>query len=333
MNTQPRIVFLRRVALHLGIALIATIFAVPASASEGYDALRALDARLAGVAERLMTANVGLCENLMPATGLVLHSRDQYPAPDPAWFTHGNLAVAAVVPGSAADRAGIRADDAVLSIAGSRVSELVRSGDSPARDLAFDRLANQPVGQQLVLTIERTGVPRDVAIVAPEACRLLVEVLSSDKPMARSDGKVLQVSSALASSVDDNGLAVVVAHELAHAVMAHRRRLEAAGVSKGLFGEFGRNQQLNRVVEVEADLLSVHLLANAGLDPLLAEAFWRSTVGRKVGGGLMRSWTYPSASARGDLVGTEARHYLPLGAHPTMPMHLLRLRDRSFTEM
>jgi hypothetical protein len=44
------------------------------------DRLLAQDVRLAAVAERLLGANRALCRQMMPLTGLVLHSRDQYRA-------------------------------------------------------------------------------------------------------------------------------------------------------------------------------------------------------------------------------------------------------------
>ena len=47
----------------------------------------------------------------------------------------------------------------------------------------------------------------------------------------------------------------------------HRVRLDAARVSRGFLGNFGRNARLIRETEVEADRLSVYLLERAGYDP------------------------------------------------------------------
>ncbi len=46
--------------------------------------------------------------------------------------------------------------------------------------------------------------------------------------------------------MSDEEIAVVVAHELAHNILHHRARLDAAGVSRGLVAEFGRNARLTR---------------------------------------------------------------------------------------
>jgi predicted Zn-dependent protease len=97
----------------------------------------------------------------------------------------------------------------------------------------------------------------------------------------------------------------------------------------GALGEFGRNQRLNRQIEVEADRISAHLLANAGYAPGTAPAFWRSRLGRRVGGGLQISATYPSAEARARLIEREIADYLGAGG-PSWPGHLLARRDMPF---
>jgi predicted Zn-dependent protease len=157
-----------------------------------------------------------------------------------------------------------------------------------------------------------------------------VEIRAADSLDARSDGRVIQVNYGLALAATDAELAVVFAHELGHLVLEHRRRLEAAGVEKGFFGEFGRNQRLNRQVEVEADRISVHLLANAGYDPAIAPAFWRSKLGRRAGGGILRSSTYPSAEGRARQLEREIADFLAGGSGPSWPGHLLARRDAPF---
>src|SRR5262249_45044869 len=170
-----------------------------------------------------------------------------------------------------------------------RTSTLRAEGKSPLRDSAFATLADQPAPGTLPLTIARDGAERGVALPVAAGCRALVEIRSEDGLNARSDGRVIQVDYGLAAAASDDELAVVFAHELGHLVLEHRRRLDAAGVEKGFFGEFGRNQRLNRQVEVEADRISAHLLSNAGYDPAIAPAFWRSSLGRRASGGLLHS--------------------------------------------
>jgi hypothetical protein len=322
MNCSIRIV--------LALAIMAFGQQVSAQPSSPLDRLLQQDLRLAAVAERLLGANRELCRQAMPLTGLVLHSRDQYPTDVAAGaFANGPIAVAGVVPGSAAATAGVAPGDALAVIGDRPTAAMTRVGEAPVRDTAFGALADQ-AARPVTLTLVRGGAERSVALDAPSGCRALVEIRAADSLDARSDGRVIQLNYGLAEAASDEQLAVVFAHELGHLVLEHRRRLEAAGVEKGFFGEFGRNQRLNRQVEVEADRISVHLLANAGYDPAIAPAFWRSGFGRRVGGGLRISATYPSAEARARLIEREIAEYIGGGAAPTWPGHLLARRDVPF---
>jgi len=94
--------------------------------------------------------------------------------------------------------------------------------------------------------------------------------------------------------------------------------------------EFGRNRRLNRQVEEEADRMSVHLLANAGYDPAIAPVFWRSRLGKRAGGGLFRSGTYPSPGGRARLIEAEIASYLGPARSPDHAAHLLAGRDVPF---
>ncbi len=318
--------------MKLALALAAMAFGQQLSAQQlsPVDLLIVQDVRLAGIAERLLAANRTLCRHEMPLTGMVLHSRDQYRArlTDEA-FANGPVAVAGVVPGSPAAAAAVGRGDGIAAIGNRPTAEMARIDEAPLRDTAFATLADQ-AGRPVTLTVVRNGAPRTLSFDAPSGCRALVEIRSANSLDARSDGRVIQVNYGLAEAATDEQLAVVFAHELGHLVLEHRRRLEAAGVEKGFFGEFGRNRRLNRQVEVEADLISVHLLANAGYDPAIAPAFWRSRLGRSAGGGILRSGTYPSAKARAELVEREIAEHLSGRSGPSHPTHLISRRDLPF---
>lgn len=286
------------------------------------------DVRLAGIAERLLAANRALCRQEMPLAGMVLHSRDQYRANVAGEaFANGPVAVAGVVPGSPAAAAGIAPGDGIVSIGGQPTATMARIDEAPLRDTAFAALAEL---RTVAIAVARGETERALTLDAPAGCRALVEIRAADSLDARSDGRVIQVNYGLAQAATDEQLAVIFAHELGHLVLEHRRRLTEAGVEKGFFGEFGRNRRLNRQVEVEADLISVHLLANAGYDPAIAPAFWRSRLGRRAGGGILRSGTYPSAKARAELAEREIAEHLAARTGPSFPAHLMSRRDRPF---
>lgn len=302
-----------------------------AQSDSDWAALEEQDLRLARLADRLLTANAALCNNRMPVTGIVLHSSDQYrdgAASDR--FANGPVAVMTLRPDSPALRAGLRRDDAILSINGNRISDIAPPATGNLREAAFNLLADQAPDSELQVRIARGDGEVDLVIEPEAGCRSLVEIRVGEGPRARSDGRVIQISYDFARQLDDDQLAVALAHELAHSVLEHRRRKEEAGIDVGLFGEIGRNQRANRQAEVEADRLSVHLLANAGFDPALAPSFWRTGPGQDLGGGIFGSWIYPSVGARADLIDEEIRLYLPLLRGPSWPGHLLQMRETSF---
>ena len=303
---------------------------VAAQSGSAITALLEQDVRLATVAERLLAANLELCRQRMPLAGLVLHSEDQYSRSIAGTaFANGRVAIGALVPGSQASER-LAPGDGIAAINGRTTGDLVAEGAAPLRDSAFALLADQPTGVPLALTVVHAGTQRTVSLDVPAGCRALVEIRSASGFNARSDGRVIQVNYGLAAEATDDELAVIFAHEMGHLVLEHRRRLSNAGVEKGFFGEFGRNQRLNRQVEVEADRIAAHLLANAGYDPAIAPAFWRSSLGRRAGGGLLRSSTYPSAEARAQLIEREIAEYIGAGSGPTWPGHLLARREVPF---
>jgi hypothetical protein len=299
--------------------------AAAAEIADPLTVLRLQDERLLRIAEPIMAGNVQLCDRTMPDLGVALQSGDQYPRGARPPFA-APVAFAAVLPGSAAARAGIERDDGLAAIDGRPIAKRPELEDSPLRDSALAMLVEHHAGTPLVLTTVRGEQRREVTLSVPQECRAQAEILSGNGTIARSDGKAIQISYGLVARASDDELAAIFAHELAHSILHHRDRLSAADVKKGLLGEFGRNRRLNRAAEVEADLLSVHLLANAGIDPRVAPALWRSEFGRGLSGGIFHDRAHPSAEARAEALEREiAEHHLGPGL-PSYPEHLLSKR-------
>lgn len=303
-----------------------------AAVDPGYwTAMRAIDGRMATIAYRLATGNAGLCRDLAPLPGLQLHAIDQYDRDTQAdartaFGFARPVQVEMVVPGGPADRAGVRADDALVAVDGESVAEPGQTlNTSATRDTAAALIARRPAAALLRLTLERAGVRREVTVPASPGCRSSFEVLLGPGLKASSDGRVVQVSAAWFDRLDNDGVAAIVAHELSHTILRHRARLEAAGVKWGLLGEFGRNARLFARTETDADRLSVHLLRNAGYDPEAAVRFWRGP-GRSLDDGVFRSATHPSAKARADAIAAEIAT-LPLPGQPDTAPAILATRD------
>lgn len=297
-----------------------------------YQALRGADLRLATIAYRLTTRNAALCADRQPALGIQFHTLAQYrPAARPSVRTAFGfatpVAVEAVVAGSPAAAVAVRADDGVVAIDGTPLSQAMPDVDAPAlttlRDDVDRRIALLPPDRPVGLTLRRDGQEVTVAVAAKPSCRARFEVHAQDE--AAADGSIVQIGATFLDRYDDDALTVVVAHELSHIILRHNARLGAAGVSYGILAEFGKNARLHAQAENEADLLSVYLLANAGYDPLMAGRFWRGP-GRKLDPGLLRSRAYLGWKARAAALDAEAAK-IPAGAAMPYVPPMIALRD------
>src|SRR3546814_5702361 len=75
---------------------------------------------------------------------------------------------------------------------------------------------------------------------------------------------------------NDDELAIVLGHEIAHTIYKHPAELEARGVpSEGLLRGFGKNASRVRATEEEADRLGIKLAWAAGYDVSAAIPYWR----------------------------------------------------------
>lgn len=291
-----------------------------------FETLRAADLRLATIAYRLTTANAALCDQLQPQIGMPIHALTQYgPAARKtaaATFRfEAAIGVEAVVAGAPADRAGVRANDSIVAIDGQSQPGLP-SGDAPevaaTRDAAEAAMAQAPVVGPLRLTISRGGQRVPIVITPVAGCRSRFEILLGSGLGASADGSVVQIGERYFEGYTDAEIAVVVSHELAHNILRHRAKLDAAKINRGLLAELGRNGRLIRETEDQADLLGIYLLANAGYDPMSAPRFWREK-GGAIDGGLFRSRTHASSKARANALEAAAREIAATPARPIIP--------------
>jgi len=276
-----------------------------------YEALRAADMRVAATGYRLSIAAAALCDKLEPGTGMQLHTLAQYaPASRDAVRAHfhmtGTVAVEGVVAGGPAEQAGIRADDTIVRLGPVAPPAELSADASTAMLESIDRqLASLPPDAPIETVVRRDGHELRVTIHPQPACRARYELRIADTFDARANGELIQVTSKYLEDVDPALFPAVVAHELAHNILHHRDRLVAADASFGLASGFGRNVGLFRQTEIEADILSVHLLARANYPPSLAARFWREA-GPGLLEGQLRSRSHPAFKDRIATVEAEA---------------------------
>ncbi len=265
------------------------MLAAPAGARSLSDiaAFATEEARFAAVSHRLVRAGAGWCPDLMPQPGWLLEDRRRfdddelsavaqvYDAPGDGPF------IAAIAPGSVADRAGLVRGTVITAINGHPVET---PGDEATIriDTVIVTLAALDPAEALTIT-DRAG--RSYRIEAAPGCASAFR-LERKGAQAAANGVLVRLRFDLAREITDEAeLAAVVAHELAHNILRHRARLAAAPQ--------GRSARLVRATELEADRLSVWLMNDAGYDPQAAVRFWRRHKRP-----LIRAATHPPRSER-----------------------------------
>lgn len=310
-----------------GIALL--LGETPAHAGAGqsqeeFEAVRNADLELAAIGWRLAVANAPLCDRLEPGLGLQLHTLDQFDSAsrDAARKHFGfatPVAVEGVLIGSPAERAGIRRDDSLVRIGSVEIASMPGKPGTTQRLVATQNaIAALAPGEPIEVEALRDGAPIKVTVSPVPACRSRFELRLAGDYNASADGSMVQISSRFLEAYTDEQVAGAVAHEFSHNILHHRDRLEARGVDFGMLSGFGANVKYFRQTEIQADLLSVYLLANAGYSPRASIAFWRS-FGPSKAGGIFRSRSHPHWRDRVATLEAEITKLETISARPMIP--------------
>lgn len=303
MRRRGVIVWSRRVLVAaLAIAALSSAPA-PARRAPPVDliALRARDADVLSVGYRLATSAGELCADRIAMIGLSVQDLDQYAPPYRAaalaMFDRADLpAVLAVAAGGAADRAGIRAGDAIAAIDGVAVPPQAAGGGLRRVEAVLAQIDAAAAAGSVDLDLVRGGVRRSVHVPAVPGCVTRFQTRLAPDLNAQANGLRVEITTALidlAQGPDE--LAVVLGHEMAHNILHHRARLAAAGVQPG--AQSGRGARLIRRTETEADALSIYLIDRAGYSTAAALSFW-ARLHRSPGHGAFASGTHPPDADR-----------------------------------
>lgn len=261
--------------------------------------------RLMQVSYPLQTKGADLCgEDIRYTTGMALANSSSLlgePFKETAesdYRLSDQVQAVYVVPGSAADKAGIRAGDTLLQVGQWPVTG---SGPEVVKE-TLNQIQNQTRnGQPVRVDIQRAGQDKarsavsaqksSILIVPERACSYPVVLGNGDEVNAYADGKqVIVQRGMLRFATSDTELALVVSHEIAHNSMSHIRSkmtnyalgsiLDIAAQvllkvpTQGLFGNAGANAY-SKEFEAEADYVGLYIMARAGGDIDNAPQFWR----------------------------------------------------------
>lgn len=237
-------------------------------------ALADADLRVATVGDRLARSGTAFCPGQMTSLGgIVIQDARQYAAGLRAdaklllKLGDGPTVVASVgVPGRAIIGRSVTAvdgqavatgkDDAYADVG--RAETLIEAG--------FAR-------GNIALTL---GDGHVVTLAASPGCRSRFQIVRGGLTRTQSDGRYVQLSDAmLAFTANDDEVATVLAHELAHSVLDHQAR-----------------KTLSKQAEYEADWLGVWLLARAGYDVDAVVPFW-TRLGKRTDYGIFSDGSHP----------------------------------------
>ncbi len=257
----------------------------------------------------------------MPIHALTQYSGSARPVAATVFGFETAVGVEAIVAGGPADRAGVKANDSIAVIGDTAQPGVPAAGapeSAAPRDAAEALIADTAPDTPVRVIVLRDGRRLPITVKPVAGCRSRLEILLGSGLDASADGAVVQIGERFFEGYSDAEIAVVVSHELAHNILRHRARLDAAKINRGLLAELGRNGRLIRQTEDEADRLGIYLLANASYDPMSAPKFWREK-GGSIDGGLFRSRTHASSRARADALEAIAREIAGTPTRPIIP--------------
>jgi hypothetical protein len=281
----------------LALALIA---AGPSAEDQATLVVRGLlqqDVAVATIGYRLATANVDLCVEHMVDSGMLIETLGQYgaafrPAARQVLGLSDGPTVALVVAGSPAERAGLKPGDVLVDADGLPFAAAPpdsAEGRFAGVEAAMTALDAALADGKARLTIERAGQRLTVDLIGVVACKARFQLVPGDYADAVANGTWVQLSTRMAGfATTPDELAAILAHELAHNALGHRKA----------------EAKVQRLHELQADRLMPYLMARAGFDPGAGVVLWRRFQAQRLGG-LFPSATHPSWPDRARAVEIE----------------------------
>jgi beta-barrel assembly-enhancing protease len=222
-------------------------------AADVTSALRIAGAELCGQKVRAALGVIAISDGDLPwlfGRGGFWHEfRDVFEA---SLSIDGRVRVIHVTAGAPGDVAGVRTGDVILRLGGRSVGGL---WSLPARQ-ASERAA------AFELRVERAGTETSLQVTRVPECWYEIGLVAGSFPNAFADGRNVYVSTALLREAqNDDELAIVIGHELAHNFREHLPdEPHIAGYVRK---------------EEEADYLGCYFAARAGYDVARAPGYWR----------------------------------------------------------
>jgi beta-barrel assembly-enhancing protease len=248
-------------------------------------ALQRDDQRVADIAWRIASRNADSCLKLWASIGVSLQHVSQY---EPAYRASAQVAfglddtypsILAVAEGSPASAAGLRPNDKLRAVNGVDLGDKKwgrkNAASYDAVTAAMAALEALPEQRASVLSIERGSQRLEVSVTPQNVCHSRVELAPGNAINANANGLVAQISGRLVHWVEsDDELALVIAHEIAHNLLDHPKRLNEKSSLSGLATSLGLAGKAQRQMELDADHMGIMMVARAGYNYKIAPDFW-----------------------------------------------------------
>ncbi len=262
-----------------------------------YEAMQVKNRRLQAIGWTLVRANADLCKDAQLSIGITLVDMAGFAEPEKmqrALGLKGNFALASV--STMEMFKGPQVGQEITAIEGAQINQW------PAEErLDWKRLkrAHDAIDAALAArgSVRLTfGDGSEADLPGAKVCPTRFELRSGGKK-ALADGSRVQFGSQFPGfAYAESEFAAVIAHELAHNLLKHRKWLDANG----------RKRRNVRATEREADRLMPWLLANAGYDPMAAVRFMERW-GPKHSKGIFRARTHEGWDERAEHIEAEAK--------------------------
>lgn len=190
-----------------------------------------------------------------------------------------------VIANSAADKAGLKPMDRIITIFGVAAPNTPDAKED-YEEILEENLTSSTLGQPVEIQIERKGKMKTLTLKPDNVCPYNLKIAQDDTDInAYADGKDVYLTQPMIDYMqEDMELAAVLAHELAHNTLGHPQAGQfnaamgalAGGIVDGLTNNLNAdgaklgaqigNKVYSKDFEFEADYLSVYYVARAGYD-------------------------------------------------------------------
>jgi beta-barrel assembly-enhancing protease len=291
----------------LCLALMFLLLVIAAVVPSGFSQLVEADRRLVTVGRRLAKGGSDLCEGVVSNPGWIVADVEQYPpslrpAAKAALGIGDRPTVIAVESGSPAWAAGLRPGDELAEVHGAEFDGPLRNSASRRRQLRLEEATVSGLRTGQLRVIAGAGHDQEGHEVRAEQGCASDFVVSRATGLlgASSNGKQVGVSLDILDYVaNDDELALILAHELAHNILGHNKGVPAFRAA----GE-DRSGRSKKSREAEADRWALYLMTRAGYDVSVAPGFWRRW-GPKTSFGIFNSGSHPGWRERADAAEAE----------------------------